>query len=73
MRKYFPIFGAALILICAVIHAFFTIKNHQSIITAVPLKIKLVFVCLFWGVVLLIGIICYLLIVKNIKNEGEIR
>lgn len=72
MKSSFPnkifLVGISIIAICAVIHVFFTIKNYNNILTAVPLWMRVTFVIIFWGVLLLLGMGVYYLISKCFKR-----
>lgn len=66
-NKIFPV-GISIIVICAVIHVFFTIKNYNNILTAVPLWMRVIFVIIFWGILLLLGMGGYYFISKCFKR-----
>ena len=63
--KYAPVIGVLVILICAGIHVAFTVKEHRMMLTALPLWMRVAFVLVFWGLVLLVGTVCYFFIVKH--------
>lgn len=63
--KYAPVIGVLVILICAGIHVAFTVKEHRMMLTALPLWMRVAFVLVFWGLVLLVGAVCYFFIVKH--------
>lgn len=58
MRKVFPI-SIGVIIICFVIHILCTIKEYNSVLTAVPLSMRLLFVSIFWVVILLADLIIH--------------
>lgn len=63
--NYAPVIGMLVILICAGIHVAFTVKEHRTMLTALPLWMRVAFVLVFWGLVLLVGAVCYFFIVKH--------
>lgn len=66
--KFVPGIGVIIILACAAIQVFFTIKEHSTMLTALPLWMRVTFVLAFWGLVLLVGAVCYFLIVRHLKK-----
>ena len=68
IAKYAPVVGVVVILVCAAIHVFLTIKEHSTMLTALPLKWRIAFVLIFWAFVLLVGAMCYFLILKHPKK-----
>lgn len=40
-------------------------KEHRTMLTALPLWMRVAFVLVFWGLVLLVGAVCYFFIVKH--------
>ena len=66
--KYAPAIGVGIIFACAAIQVFFTIKEHSTMLTALPLWLRVAFVLAFWGLVLLVGAVCYFLIVRHPKK-----
>ena len=68
ITKYAPVIGVVIILACATIHVIHTVKEHRTMLTALPLWIRVAFVLVFWGLVLLVGEVCYILIKRNFKK-----
>ena len=52
--KYAPVIGVLVILICAGIHVVFTVKEHRTMLTALPLWMRVAFVLVFWGLFFLL-------------------
>lgn len=67
LNKCFLI-GIGIIVISAMIHVFLTVKNYNSILTAVPLWMKVAFVIAFWGLLALLGTVVYCMIRKRLKK-----
>lgn len=68
ITKYAPVIGVIVILACAAIHVIHTVKEHRTMLTALPLWIRVSFVLVFWGLVLLVGAVCYILTQKHLKK-----
>ena len=68
LSKYVPIAGLVVIVACALIHVLVTVKGHSTMLTALPLWMRVAFVLAFWVVVLGIGVVCYCLIARTLKK-----
>ena len=66
--KYAPAIGMVVIFACAAIQVFLTIKEHSTMLTALPLWLRVTFVLAFWGLVLLVSAVCYFLIIRHLKK-----
>lgn len=49
----------AIVFILAVGQIIFSICNYNNMLTALPLHTMIILEALFWGIIILIGIICY--------------
>ena len=58
--------GVVAIVIAAIIHIVQTVTSHKTMLTALPLSIRLAVVIVFWAIVLVIGGVIYTVIVKHL-------
>ena len=58
--------GVVAIVIAAIIHIIQVVASDKSMLTALPLSIRLVVVIIFWVIVLVIGGVIYTLIAKHV-------
>lgn len=68
IAKYAPAIMVIIILACAAIHVVHTITEHRTMLTALPLWMRVIFVLLFWGVILLACTACFFLIKRHLKK-----
>lgn len=68
IAKYAPVVGVVVILACAAIDVYFTIQEHSTMLTALPLGWRVAFVLAFWGFILLVGVAGYFSIRKHSKK-----
>ena len=67
LSKFFPI-GISAIVLCATIQVFSTIKKHNSMLTALPLRTRVFLVVSLWAVILLAFIAIYLFVKNGLKK-----
>ncbi len=60
--------GNGIIVICALIHVFWTVKDYNNILTAVPLWMMVTFVIIFWVLLLVLSNFIYHFILKRFKK-----
>jgi len=58
--------GVVAIVIAAIIHIVQTVTSHKTMLTALPLSIRLAVVIVFWAIVLVIGGVIYTVIAKYV-------
>ena len=67
LTKFFQI-GIILIVIFTAIHIYLTVKDYNSILTALPLRIRVAFVLAFWILILIVCIVVYCLLLKHCRK-----
>lgn len=65
VMKKLGLIGLFAILVCAVGHVVYAVQEYGTVLTAVPLGMRIAFVSLFWLLVLLIGAAVYLFVLKR--------
>lgn len=58
--------GVVTIVIAAIIHIIRIVTSYETMLTALPLSIRLVVVIVFWVIVLVIGGVIYKVIAKHV-------
>lgn len=58
--------GVTAIVIAAITHIVLTVTSHKTMLTALPLSIRLVVVIVFWMIVLVIGVVIHTVITKHV-------
>lgn len=69
LSSFLPAAGVCAVLLCAVLHVFFTVENYGTMLTAVPLWMHIALAVAFWIMVLLAGTVCYLIFSKYRKKK----